>query len=348
MSLSGASLFESQLERSWPPAAWRDTHIVLGVSAGPDSVAMLRAAVAIKHRAGGSGRLHVAHLNHALRGEDGNDDQLWLDALCRQLEIPLEIGQADVAAIAARQGDGIESAAREARYEFLRHVAERLGARFVATAHTADDQVETVLHRIVRGTGLGGLAGIPCVRALAPSVTLVRPMLGMRRSDVLAYLTALGQDYRTDASNSDLRFTRNRLRNELLPGLRTHYNDDVDAALLRLSAQADEAQQLIDELAAELASRCVSMAPGRVRIDRRPLLGQPPLLVREVCKQAWEEAGWPRQAMGFAHWQQLADLVLVESNESHSPTINLPHGIQARRETDAVVLESPRRTAMSQ
>jgi len=303
---------------------------------------MLRAAMAIKQRAGGGGRLHVAHLNHALRGKDAIDDQNWLDALCHQLEVPLEIGQADVAAIAARQRDGIESAARDARYEFLQRVAERLGARFVATAHTADDQVETVLHRIVRGTGLGGLAGIPSVRALAPSVSLVRPLLGVRRSEVLAYLTTLGQDYRTDASNSDMRFTRNRLRNELLPALRAQYNDDVDAALLRLAAQGGEAQQLIDEMAAELASRCVSSAPGQVRIDCRPLLGQPALLVREVCKQAWEDAQWSRQAMGFAHWQQLADLVLTESNEFGTPTINLPHGIRARREADAAVLESPR------
>jgi tRNA(Ile)-lysidine synthase len=329
---------EDRFDAAWPALSWRDLHVVLAVSAGPDSVAMLRAAMALKNEAGGSGKLFVAHLNHALRGDQADADEAWLKALCQRLNVPLELGKADVAEIAAQQGDGLEAAARAARYDFLQSSAERLGARFVATAHTADDQVETVLHRIVRGTGLSGLAGMVRSRPLSPSVTLVRPLLDMRRRDVLDYLAAIGQDYRTDPSNADPRFTRNRLRHDLLPLLREQYNADVDAALLRLATQACDSQQLVAELAAGLVRKCVARNAGAdgVRIDCQPLCGQSPLVIREVFKIAWNDAGWPQQAMGFDQWQQLAELVRTGAN---SPTVNLPGNIRARRDKHHLILE---------
>jgi tRNA(Ile)-lysidine synthase len=113
--------------------------------------------------------------------------------------------------------DGVEAAARAARYEFLQATAERLGARYVATAHTADDQAETVLHHIVRGTGLAGLAGMSRARSLGAAATLIRPLLSFRRRDVIEYLGALGQSYCEDTTNRDPAFTRSRIRHELLP-----------------------------------------------------------------------------------------------------------------------------------
>lgn len=348
MACQRVEALEKKFIDAWPTHLWCDSHVVLAVSAGPDSVAMLRAAVAIKK--GGGGRLFVAHLNHALRGAEADADQAWLETLCRRLNAPLESGRTDVAEIAENEGDGWEAAARTARYDFLRGVAERLGARFVAVAHTADDQVETVLHRIVRGTGLAGLAGIPRVRPLAPSVTLVRPLLDVPRHEVLEYLAAIGQDYRTDVSNTDLRWTRNRLRNELLPLLRERYNTDVDSALRRLAAQAIESQQVIADLAAGLAREFVAVESGDqavahdcraancVQIDRGPLLGQPLPVIREVCKFAWSDANWPQQAMGFDQWQQLAEMLRGEGNR---PPINLPGNVRARRDKDLLILERP-------
>jgi tRNA(Ile)-lysidine synthase len=216
-------------------------------------------------------------------------------------------------------------------------MAERLGARYVAVAHTADDQVETVLHRIVRGTGLAGLAGMPFARPLSPSVALVRPLLLARRRDVLQYLSEIGQDFREDASNEDWRFTRNRLRHGLLPLLRRQYNPDVDAALLRLAAQAGEAQKLLAEQAALLADRFVVVEAGRdVRIDCSQLADKPRLILREVCKAAWARAGWPQQDADFDLWQQLAELVMHP--ESGAPTLNLPGNIRAARQGEEIVL----------
>ena len=314
---------------------WCDTHVVLGVSGGADSVAMLRAMAALKERHGGRGKLYVAHLNHGLRGSAADADEGWLRSLCERQKLILDIERMDVSAISAEQGDGWEAAARSARYDFLRAAAERIGGRFVATAHTADDQVETVLHRILRGTGIDGLAGMAKARPLTPGIALVRPMLDLKRRDVLDYLAAIGQDYRTDATNQDTQWTRNRLRHELLPQLRERYNPQVDAALLRLAAQAGEAQQVVAELATTLAERYVEAKFSRAKVDCDALEGQPAIVVREVFKSAWRQAGWPEQSMGFDEWQQLAAL----ATGGGSQVVNLPGGIRAKREGQFVVLE---------
>jgi tRNA(Ile)-lysidine synthase len=291
--------FERRFAEAWPVADWRDLHVVLAVSGGADSVAMLRAASALKESAGGRGRLHVAHLNHGLRGAEGDRDEAWVAALCERFHVRLETGKADVAALASDQGDGFEAAARAARYDFLLRVAEKLGARFVATAHTADDQAETVLHRILRGTGLAGLRGIPDTRRLSTSVVLVRPARKISRREVIEYLAALGQDYRTDSSNAETHWTRNRLRNELLPMLRERFNASVDEALINLAAQASEAQEFIAREASDLAHNCLlvefSSTVGddageksdrksavRARIDCLQIEYRLPIVIREI------------------------------------------------------------------
>ena len=146
--------------------------------------------------------------------------------LCRRLSVTCEVGRVAVDRLAAESGDGIEAAARTARYHFLEQTAGRLGARFVATAHTADDQAETILHRIIRGTGIRGLSGMARARPLGHA-TLIRPLLGVRRAELQTYLDALGQPYRHDQSNADLRFTRNRIRHQTMPQLREQYNAGV-------------------------------------------------------------------------------------------------------------------------
>ena len=148
-------------------------------------------------------------MNHGLRGADAAADQNWLALLCDRLGLPFHVRTSDVAALASDQGDGWEAAARAARYDFLNQTAEQVGARWVTTGHNRDDQVETILHRLIRGTGLAGLAGMPKARPLSPTVTLVRPLLRVTRAQVVEYLNSIGQDYRIDATNADTRFTRN-------------------------------------------------------------------------------------------------------------------------------------------
>src|SRR3569623_1408931 len=165
--------FERRLAEDWAPSDWSDLTVLVAVSGGADSVALLRGMAAL--RRSGPGRLIVAHFNHALRAAAAEDERFVVE-LCRELGLVCEVGRSRVAERAAECGDGVEAAARHARYEFLQATADRLGARYVATAHTADDQAETILHRILRGTGLAGLSGMSRSRPLGQAVPLLRPM----------------------------------------------------------------------------------------------------------------------------------------------------------------------------
>jgi tRNA(Ile)-lysidine synthase len=232
-----------------------------------------------------------------------------------------------------------EETARAARYEFLLAAARRRGARHIVTAHTADDQAETVLHRILRGTGIAGLAGIPRVRALGPDVSLVRPLLGIRRSELRGWLARIGQDYREDTSNADHRFTRNRLRHALLPHLAQNYNPDVSGALLRLAGLAGEVQAVIDALTADLAHRCqLSRTPAELCLDCGVLRGCPPYVVRETLIAVWRQQRWTLGSMGHEQWSLLADMILAPTP---GPKQTLPGGIGAERRDDQLILLIP-------
>lgn len=298
---------EQQLASSWPPQRWRDLTVLLAVSGGSDSVALLRAAISLK--TGGDGRLVVAHFNHRLRPGQSDQDQQFVANLCGKFGIACEIGQMPQAAWEHATGDGIEAAARAARYTFLEQTAARLGARYVVTGHTADDQAETILHRILRGTGLAGLAGMRRARPLGP-VTLLRPLLDFRRVALLEYLAQLGQDYRDDSSNHDPHFTRNRIRQQLLPELAAQFNPAVVDALLRLGLLAGEVQELVDQLVEDLWRGSVAESPsGWMEVRAIPLAGRQPYLVRQLLIAVWQRRQWPLQAMGLSQWNLLADML---------------------------------------
>jgi len=299
--------FETRLATSWPPDNWKDLTVLVAVSGGGDSVALLRGLAALK--APGEGRLIAAHVNHKLRGADSDADQAFVQQLGRQLGLACEVVTAAVGPTSGSRGQGIEAAARRVRYAALEELAGRVGARFVVTAHTADDQAETILHRILRGTGLRGLSGMSRSRRLGPA-TLLRPLLRAGRAELAAYLRDRQQPFRSDASNRDVRFTRNRIRKELLPLLADRYNPTVVAALLRLGELAAESQSLIDAMVRDVAQRCLSHpGPDEVRLDLKILAAQPPHLAREVLMEVWRRQGWPLVAMGFAEWKLLAVMI---------------------------------------
>ncbi len=220
--------------------------LVVAVSGGVVSVALLRALVELVEE-DFAATLIVAHLNHGLRGPAADADQKFVEDLAQHLGLECETSRADVTAEAAARGIGIEEAARDTRRRFLTEVARRHGARKVALAHQADDRVETVLFRILRGTGVEGLAALAPRAPLAPEewIEIIRPLVRVTRSDCLAYLAAIGQAYREDETNQSDAHARNRLRNELLPLLAASFNERVDEAILRLSDQATEAAEVL-------------------------------------------------------------------------------------------------------
>jgi tRNA(Ile)-lysidine synthase len=292
---------------------------VAAISGGADSVALLRAL----HAAGAAPL--VAHLNHQLRGADSDADEAFVRALATGLGLPVRCERLDVRGQAA--GANLEAAARRLRYDWLAAVARDIGAAWVATGHTADDQAETVLHHLLRGTGLRGLAGMPPARELAPGVLLVRPLLTVRRAEVLAYLADLGQPFRQDASNDDRGYTRNRLRHELLPQLAADYNPAVAEVLARLAAQSAEVQAHLDaEAALLLADAELPRAGAMVVLDAPRLASAPELLVREALRQLWQRERWPLGEMGYEAWQRAAAVVSGEQ-----AAVDCPGGVRLRR-----------------
>jgi tRNA(Ile)-lysidine synthase len=214
------------------------------------------------------------------------------------------------------------------RYAFFDQAANQTGARYVATAHTADDQVETVVHNILRGTGLAGLAGIPKLRQLTPAVTLIRPLLDVTRAEVLDYLRSLNQPFRDDSSNRLLDYTRNRLRHELLPLLERDFNPRVREALLRLSKIAGQTDELLDQQAEALLCFAARPLPGGVELDLADFEGVHPVLVRQVLLLIWRRQSWLLQDMSTERWEQLLALARAPA----PPPQMFPGGIRAENQ----------------
>lgn len=315
------SLLDQRFAAAWPPDGWRDLHVVVAVSGGPDSLALLRLLLDQKKRTGGSGQLYVGHVDHGLRGNESQEDSRWLATLCQELDVPLIRRTADVRQRAEADGDGIEAAARSERYRALTEIAETLGARYVAVGHHADDQLETVLMRLLRGAGLRGLRGMLPSRSLSRSVTLIRPLLNSTRSELLNYLESLGQSFRTDSSNFDEQFDRNRLRGELLPLVRDCFRGDPAEAIARTTEQLAAAQTLVEEQAAALAASCqFQWTPGEwIELMTAPLEARSRFLSIETLRYVWHEAEFPEQAMTSGHWNRLCDLALASAGREDFP-----------------------------
>ena len=266
---------------------------IVAVSGGADSVALLRALY---------GRpLVVAHANHGLRGAESDGDEAFVRELAAEMKLEFRSVR-----LAIPANENLESAARRLRYDWLARLANEVNASWIATGHTADDQAETVLHRIVRGTGLQGLRGIASDKII-DNVKIIRPLLATTRDDVISYLADLGQTHRTDSSNADRRFTRNRIRHELLPQLK-EFNPEIVAVLGRLAEHSTEAFEFIEGEAKQLLARVERPRAGaKLIFDKSTLESATPFLVREIFRLVWQREGWPMDAMTSEHWQRVAN-----------------------------------------
>jgi tRNA(Ile)-lysidine synthase len=303
---------------------------VVAISGGPDSVALLHVLVTLQREQPGN-ILVIAHLNHTLRGEESDADETFVRSLYHRLaaaghsDLRFRSDREDVATYAHKNQLNLENAGREVRYRWLEAVARDEGASTIATGHTADDQAETVLHHILRGTGLRGLRGIAAKRELAPGIHLIRPMLMVPRKRVLEFLQFQGEAFREDSSNLDLSFTRNRIRHELLPFLDQNYNPAIAQVLARLAAEAVPLVERGDEDAARLlAAAELPRARNLVILDRAVLSAAGPERIRQAVRRVWSREGWSLGDMTFEHWDRLASAVFGKV-----PALEFPGGIRA-------------------
>jgi len=296
----------------------------VAVSGGPDSLCLLH-VLWTEREARRLGSVTAAHLDHGLRGEESAADAEWVAAWCGERGIACHVGRVD-GGMLAKRGHSVQEAARAARYAFLGHTATSIGADKIATGHTQDDQAETVLANILRGSGLDGLRGIPERRELTGwRGSIVRPILDVTRAEVEAYNVVHGLRPRMDPSNlSADHYTRNRIRLELLPELRAHYSAGVDAALLRLSAiAARDSDYLNLQAAAALADVTRAADASHLELHRAALAALHPALLRYVLRQAVEQVRGTGEGVTYEHLEAICRAISAASGLSF--TLTLPH-----------------------
>lgn len=314
--------------------------IVVAVSGGADSTALLLAIEELKTHNKIHAGICVAHLDHKLR-EGSSRDAKWVAELSEKLGFRSVIGRSKVAEIAAAGGDNLEQAAREARYAFLERTAKRVSANYVLTAHTMDDQAETVLLRLMRGSAASGLGGMEALRPLAKngSIKLARPLLWARRIETEDYCRLRKVEFLRDEMNEDQKFARVKVRKQLLP-LMQSFNNRVVEALSRTAAQLREDGAVLFNDSGDLLRRA-SLSDDEDETERRALdvtllAGAPPALRRRALRQ------WLTEARGSARRLEMVHLVAVEGllTRAGGKVVELPGGGRVRRKRNRLEFES--------
>src|SRR5215208_5447612 len=312
--------------------------IVVAVSGGADSTALLLAIEELKTLNKLVVDICVAHLDHWLRDSSAQDAK-WVKELAAKLGYRSVIGRSTVAEDAKATSDNLEQAARKARYAFLERMAKKLSANYVLTAHTMDDQAETVLMRLMRGSAGAGLGGMEAVRPLAKnsSIKLVRPLLWARRSDTEEYCRLRRTAFLSDEMNDDQRFVRVKVRKQLLP-LMESFNNKIVEALSRTAAQLrEDGAVLFNDSGALLKRASLEAETETPALDVKVLSAAPPALRRRALRQ------WLAEARGSARRLEMVHLSSVEKlldGNSGGRVVELPSGGRVRRKRNRLEFES--------
>ncbi len=319
----------------------QDDAVVVGVSGGPDSTALLHLLLGLNRDLGWRLRLHIAHLNHGLREDEAEKDAAFVRAAADSLSIPCTIDKRDVAKVASEETGGVEEIGRRERYLFFERVCLKVGARIVAVGHHADDNAETILHRILRGTGLRGLAGIPRSRPLAPEsdTKIIRPLLGITRKALRAYLADEGIAFREDRTNASNEPMRNRLRNIVLPQIEAEVNPQVREALTRLGEQAQWLQEyLLETVQRTFETLIISRTDQNLVLNADALSRKSRIVQTELVRLAYRSFGLGEQDLSFSHL--VSSLELIADPGSGRQT-QLPGGMTIEKRYHQLIFSFP-------
>ncbi len=296
--------------------------VVIGVSGGPDSVSLTHLLRRLREEYHLT--LWIAHLNHLLRGKDGDKEQEWVRRFGQQLGIGVISDSTDVAGLARKQKLSLEEAGRLARYDFLARVADRAGATRIALGHTASDQVETFLMRMIQGSGLGGLAGIPPVRD-----RFIRPLIETFRDRIEIYCREMSLHPCQDSSNLDECFLRNRIRLNLIPDLSEEYNPKIQEAVLRVTQILRQEEDYL-EMGTEKTLRpiIVGQSKGELILDVQKLDCLHPAMQRRVIRKVLGRVKGSLKGVTFTHISS----ILGMDGEKGTKKLDLPDGLTVQRE----------------
>jgi tRNA(Ile)-lysidine synthase len=312
--------------------------VLVAVSGGPDSVALLHLLCELREEFKLSS-LEVAHLQHGIRGEEAKEDAELVAAMAEKLKLPFHLKEIDLPRMKSDAGKGnLEALARAERYRFFAEVVKDRGLSKVATAHTQDDQAETVMMWFLRGAGKKGSRGMSPLQQLRPAndspdaLTVIRPLLETSKSEILAYLTEKGLGYRIDRSNQDSKFLRNWIRLELMPKIHERVDDGFSSRLSQQAQVFRDEDLFLEEVARKRHDR-IHDGTG---LSRTALLGEPKALQRRVLRLWLEQTRGHLRGIDFVHIEALLRLI------DEGPTqgrLSIPGGWELVREYEKLRLE---------
>jgi len=318
--------------------------ILIGVSGGPDSVALLSLIYNTSRINPPYAEIFIAHLNHSIRGRESDEDEQFVNTLAEKYGVSLIAEKKDIIEIARERKISLEEAARDERYRFFESAAEKAGANVIAVGHNADDNAETVLHRIIRGTGITGVSGIRPKRKLTPisTIILVRPLLFTWRKDITAYLEEENLSYRVDSTNIEKDKLRNRIRMELIPHLEENYNAKIKKSLAMLGETALQNSDYLEAKAKALfedvlINREVSLEAAVLDINK--LIESPQILQQMIIKEAIVRLDIPLKKLSNKNYKDILNTL----NSKKTSAINVvKEYLNVRREGNELHLSKNR------
>ena len=309
--------------------------VVLAVSGGADSMALLYVLRALKAEGLFDADLLCAHVNHRLRGQQADSDEAFVVAQAARLNLPAAVKRVDVRGFARQNRLSIETAARQMRIAALMEIAKENHCDLIATAHQKDDNAETILQRLSRGTGFRGLAGIWPSRVFPDAVPFIRPLLSVSRDEILEYLREQNVEWRDDHTNADCNYRRNYIRHRLLPALQRGCAGTVVEVLSELSQHARGLQGLISRQVEQLWLALADCAGGQVTIDLKKFAAQPQAVQIELLRRALTAVGCGEQNLTHRHYESI--LHLAQQNVT-TRQMELPGGFLVRREYERIAM----------
>lgn len=302
--------------------------VLVGISGGPDSVALLHVLKQLEKDMGI--RVYAAHIHHGIRGTVADQDMEFVERLCQQWDVPLFVEKVDVPRVADERGLSLEEAGRIVRYRFFEKVLQDIRGHKVALGHNRDDQAETILHRVLRGTGMQGLQGMKPVR----QNRFIRPLIEVSRAEIEEYCRKNGLEFRIDATNQDMTYTRNRIRHELIPYIKQYFNPNIVDTLVRMGTIIRDEEEFLEDYCKKEYDRLVkAFSQNRLSIDLEGLLVQHIAIRRRVLRRALMVVGGTLDEIGAHHIEDVLDMAL---NSTTGAMLTLPNGIRVLKKYDSI------------
>ena len=305
--------------------------VIVGVSGGPDSMALLYVLNQIKKRY--NVVLKVAHLNHGFRGEEARREAQFVEEMAQKLELPFALRSFDVPSYKKTSSLSSQEAAREVRYQFLEEVREQFKASKIALGHNADDQAETLMMWLLRGSGLRGLSGIPPVR----EGVIIRPLIETTREEIEAFIKERGIPFVIDSSNKETKYLRNRLRHEIFPLLRKHYNPQLIKSLVQTASILRTEDEYLENIAQDLLKDIiVSQERESVVVDSKGLLALPLAIQLRCLRGVLERIKGDLRRISSTH---IYDIIKIVSQDEPHKVLKLPEGIRVEKSYHHLVVK---------